>query len=352
MDGNIMHEKTARKRNGISSSRQGADPIDVMIKAKAILAPMAGVTDIPFRIMARKFGCAFAFTEMIDVNGIVHRNLKSFQLMESVPGDSPLGVQLVGQDGVKLFDVARMCEDKGFDVLDLNAGCPVRKVVKGGKGAALLKEPAKLAGIVRGLVKSVSIPVTVKIRSGWDEENLNYLETAKIVADEGAKAVCIHPRTRQQMLKGTVNHDLIREVKEKINIPVFASGNIFNASDAKDVFQKTGCDAVFVARGALGKPWIFEEINAGLNDRPFRGIPDFQELKEIVYEHYILCVDYYGEKRTKHRMYKYITWYLKRFKNLDAVMKEYRKVESSVTFRRFLDGMRVDEGKRLRIAGR
>jgi len=331
--------------------RPDDDPVAEMIRARAVLAPMSGVTDIPFRLMARKFGCAFAFTEMIDVNGITHGNRKSFRLMDRVPGDSPLGVQLVGQDADKLLYVGKICEEKGFGILDLNAGCPARKVVKGGKGSALLKDPAKLAGIVRRLVKGLTIPVTVKIRSGWDADTLNYLEVAKMIASEGASAICIHSRTKQEMYKGRADHDIVRRVKRSVDIPVFASGNIFSSDDAADVLAETGCDGVFVARGALGKPWIFREINDVCSGGEAVPPPVFSDIKEAVMEHFSLCLKFYDAVITRKRMYKHLTWYLKRFKNLNEVMESYRKVEGLESFREFMSRLGLDEKNRLFFRG-
>ncbi len=243
-----------------SEMEEKHEPIAEMIRARVVLAPMSGVADIPFRLMARKFGCRFAFTEMVDVNGIINRNRKTLQLLEGVPGDSPLGVQVVGQDEDKILRAAEECQSKGFAVLDINAGCPARKITKAGKGSALLKEPRKLGRIVRKLTGALSIPVTVKIRSGWDERNRNYLEVAKLVEAEGASAICVHSRTSDQQYRGKADHEVTRAVKEAVNIPVFASGNIFTGRDVGDVIERTGCDAVFVARGSLVRPWLFSEI--------------------------------------------------------------------------------------------
>ena len=318
--------------------------IDRMIKARAILAPLSGITDIPFRMMAREFGCAYAFTEMIDVNGIAYGNRKTFRLMERFPQEGPLGVQLVGEDVDRLIKAAVICEEKGFEVLDVNAGCPARKVVKGGKGAALLRDPAKLARIVRGLVKNIRIPVTVKIRSGWDAENLNYLEVAKAVVGEGAAAIGIHSRTKAEMYKGRANREIIRDLKNKITVPVFASGGIFSADDVVDVFKETGCDAVFVARGALGRPWIFSQIN----NRLLNGAPPeemtFDRIKDVIARHFSLCLQFGGEKTAMRRMHKHLMWYLKGFKNCYTVMAEYRRMrEEGVVFEEFMKRLHVDE---------
>ena len=320
--------------------------IDDVICAKALLAPMAGISDPPFRTLCRRFGCAFAFTEMIDVNGIVYNNRKTLRMLEKGPGEGPLGVQLVGQDPEKLARVARICEDKGFPVIDLNAGCPARKVIKGGKGAALLRSPKKLGELVRRMVKAVSVPVTVKLRSGWDAESLNYLEVARAAESEGARAVCIHARTKEAMYRGKSDHEVTRELKENLKIPVIASGNIFTAEDAIRVLDETGCDAAAFARGALGRPWIFKEFSALLgSSEPPEG-PSFSGLKDIIREHYALSVEFYGEYLAHKRMYKHFAWYLKGCKGLNDVMRVYMKVKTSAMFAEFLEEVALD-GRRL-----
>jgi len=316
--------------------------IQKMIDAKAVLAPMAGITDISFRMMARKFGCAFAFTEMIDVNGIFYENRKTCKLMDTVPGDAPLGVQLVGEDVERMVLAAKLCEEKAFQVLDINAGCPARKVVKGGKGVALMRDTQKLAGIVRAVVKAVSIPVTVKIRSGWDDNNLNYMETAKAVQSEGASAICVHTRTKEQMYKGKPDHKIAAELCQALKIPVFASGNIFTARDAEDVLKETGCSGVFVARGALGRPWIFEDINKCFSGENSPNSFQFYDIKDVIKEHFSLSLEYYGDFLTLKRMHKHLTWYLKGSKNLNDIMKEYRRVKDLESFCGFLERVEVD----------
>ncbi|MCK5450659.1 MAG: tRNA dihydrouridine synthase DusB [Candidatus Omnitrophica bacterium] len=338
-----MKEKNT-SRIIIKNDKTKNDFVKRMIMAKAVLAPLSGITDIPFRLMARRFGCKFAFTEMIDVNGIIYKNKKSFRLLDRIPGDEPLGVQLVGEDIERFVSVAKICEEKGFKLLDINAGCPARKVVTLGKGAALMKDPKKLARIVGRLVKELSIPVTVKIRSGWDENNINYLKVAKAVESEGASAVGFHVRTREQMYKGEVDRSLIFKLKEKINIPVIASGNIFSAEDVKNVFKSTGCDAVFIARGALGRPWIFKEIEEGSREE---WVPEFEELKNIIKEHFYLNLEYYDFIHARKRMYKHLTWYLKKYKNLHEIMKEYTNIKDMRSLEKLLKKLRVGEKKKL-----
>jgi len=325
--------------------------IEQILDSRIILAPLSGVTDVPFRLLARRHGCKFAFTEMIDVNGIEYKNLKTIKMLDHPEEDSPLGVQLVGGDVNKILNAAKLCEDKGYKLLDINAGCPARKVIKGGKGSALLKDPEKLGDIISTLTREIDIPVTVKIRSGWNDENRNYLEVAKISQDAGAKALCIHSRTQNQMYRGKPDHNDIKEVKEMLTIPVIASGNLFSPQDVKSVFEYTDCDAVVIARGALGNPWIFKNIEKFLKEGTQEAIynPTFQERKEVIKEHFLLCSEYYQEWFSFRRMYKHMTWYLKGLKNLDAFMKEYRKHDKIDEFFSFLDKVCLEDEKYLRF---
>lgn len=323
------------------------DPVQKIIEEKIILAPMAGITDVPFRMISSRFGCGFAFTEMIDVNAIIYGNRKTLTMMKKISHDEPLAVQLVGQDKEKCIRAVSFCLEKGFDLIDLNVGCPARKVVRLGKGSALLQDVDKLADMVNTLVREFDVPFTVKMRSGWDNDNKNYLEVARAVEEAGASAICIHPRTREQFYKGSADHEVTRRIKEGAGIPVFASGNIFSPQDAIDVFDRTECDAAFVARGSLGRPWIFRQIHQAVKGEKTMDSPSFGEIKRIMYDHYRLSCDFYGEKRTCSRMYKHVTWYLKKYKNINDIMKEYRKCGTLSSFEKFLNHLDLQEGKYL-----
>ncbi len=322
--------------------------IEKMLKAGAVMAPMSGITDVPFRKMIGKFGCAFAFTEMVDVNSIYYKNRRSFRYMEISEDDPPLGIQIVGQDLNKIVPVAEFCQEKGFKLLDINAGCPARKVIKGGKGAALLKEPEKLGNIIKKLVKILRIPVTVKIRNGWDKQSINCLSVAKIVEDSGASALCIHPRTGDQMYKGIPDHAVIKQIKHDLGIPVFASGNMFDVGEVDKVINDTGCDGVFIARGALGRPWFFRDLkkyfNTGLKEDT---VPDLEYIKQVMLEQFRYNVEFYGESLGQKRMYKHMCWFLKKRKNLDAIMKAFRKNENYEKARLFMEDIEEDEKGRL-----
>lgn len=323
-----------------------------MLAARIVMAPMAGVTDVPFRLMVRKFGCRFAFTEMIDSSGMLYKNRRTAAMLSHPAEDSPLGVQISGEDADKFLYTAKICEEKGFDVVDVNAGCPSKKVVKGGKGAALLKDPSKLAAIVETLVKNLSIPVTVKIRSGWDEGTLNYTEVARVVERAGASAICIHPRTREQMYKGKAEHDAVREVKEAVKIPVFASGNIFSPEDVESVMARTGCDGVFIARGALGRPWIFNETYDYLTGKREPYWPLFEDIKAVALEHFVIAAgEYPNFVKARSRMYKQMCWYLKRYKGLNDIMKVYSKLQDVDGLRDFISRLELGNRNDLILAG-
>ncbi|MFA6636397.1 MAG: tRNA dihydrouridine synthase DusB [Candidatus Omnitrophota bacterium] len=322
------------------------DGVKLMQEARCVLSPMAGVTDIPFRIMCRRYGCRFAFTEMVDVNGMAYRNIKTMKYLDMVEEDSPLGAQIVGADENKMLEAAKICQDRGFRVIDINAGCPARKVIKVGKGSALLKDPVKLGRIIGLLARKLETPVTVKIRAGWDEESINYLEVSRIAESEGASAICVHPRTMTQMYKGAaISHEPTKEVKQAVKIPVFASGNIFSAADAASVLKYTGCDGIFVARGALGHPWIFSDIAKAFSGDIHEDEPGFDRIKLIMAEHFKLSEEHRGELMTTKRMYKHVSWYLKRYKNLNEVMNAYREVNDTVSFLSFLERITLDGRK-------
>jgi tRNA-dihydrouridine synthase B len=322
--------------------------IEKMMEAGAVMSPMSGITDMPFRRMIKKFGCAFAFTEMVDVNSIYYGNKKAFRYLEKGEDDPCLGVQITGQDPEKIIPVAEICQEKGFEILDFNAGCPVRKVVKTGKGAALLKEPEKLGMIIRMLVGALRIPVTVKIRSGWDKRSVNCLEVAKVIEAAGASAICVHPRTREQMYKGRPDYSAVRGIKQNAGIPVFVSGNMFNVENIGKVMNETGCDGVFIARGALGKPWIFRDLDKFFTTgEKEESIPDFTFIKKTMLEQFRYNVEYYGEDLGQKRMYKHMCWFLKKRKKLDELMKTFRKVNTREEAEAFIANIELDEKGRL-----
>lgn len=276
-----------------------------------ILAPMAGVTDLPFRRLNRNFGAELAFSEMINVRSLSYKSKKTAQMLATFPGDRPLGIQLLGSEEKYILRALDILSKYRFELLDFNAACPERKVTRRGEGASLLKEPQKLSQLVRLIVKNSSVPVTLKIRSGWDRNSLNAREVALLAQDSGVSALFLHGRTKTQGYSGNVDYALIKQVRESLQIPLVASGDIFSASLAKQMILHTGCAAVAVARGALGNPWIFREIKALLEKGIVLPRPESAAIVETMLLHLNYCVDFYGEKFGVIIFRKFFTWYTK-----------------------------------------
>lgn len=307
--------------------------------SKAILTPLSGVSDLAFRLIARKYGCPFAFTEMIDTNAIFYSNARTFRMLDTEPGEGPVGVQLVGGDAERLLDAAEICVKKGFQLIDINAACPAKKVTRKDKGGILMKDPKRLGSIVRTLAKNLSVPVTVKLRAGWAPEDASAVECAKAAEGEGASAVFIHPRYVSQKYRGSPHYDVARRIKEAVRVPVIASGDIFGPESAKEMFDRTGCDAVAVARGSFGRPWIFREIRAFLEGRPVPPPPSFEEVKEIFREHARLSLKFKGERLAKMKMYKHLNWYLKEHPRRKEIMRRYTELKNMEDVITFVEGL-------------
>lgn len=276
-----------------------------------LLAPMAGITNLPFRILVREFGCALAFTEMISANGLVRKTGKSYRFLNSSLNDKPLGVQIFGSDPAVLFDAAQVVSDYGADLLDINMGCPVKKVVKTGAGAALLRNPEQARLILRAVRKATSLPLTVKIRSGWRQGEIKALEIAHIAEDYGINAVIIHPRTADQGFSGTADWNVIKVIKRHLCIPVIGSGDIRSPQDAYNMLTSTGCDGVMIGRGALGNPWIFRNIISFLEDKKGFLPPLPSEREKIIKYHMEMEVNYLGESLGIRNFRKHLLWYTK-----------------------------------------
>ncbi|HEY8369822.1 MAG TPA: tRNA dihydrouridine synthase DusB [Thermodesulfobacteriota bacterium] len=276
-----------------------------------VLSPMAGVTDLVYRQLAREQGCALALTEMVSAAGLTRGSGKSFALMRKHWAERPLGVQLFGGVPSELAEAARIAEAEGADLIDVNFGCPVKKVTRYGAGSALLREPLKVAEILRTIRAAIRIPLTLKIRMGWDATSRNYREIGRIAEAEGAAAITMHGRTVKQMYTGQADWDAIADLKQTVRIPVLGSGDLFSADAIVRMLRHTGADGAFVARGSMGNPWIFAETLAKLGRRgPFRP-PTAAELRRHVHRHYDLQVEVFGETRAVREMRKHLAWYTK-----------------------------------------
>lgn len=284
---------------------------DLKINTRLILAPLSGISDLAFRAICRQFGAKFAFTEMLNACSIKYKSKKTQFMLKSAPKDKPLGAQVLGKDIPTLLNALDIIQKSGVDLIDFNAACPVRKVVRRGEGAALLKEPKLLGKIVKALVKEASVPITVKIRSGWSKDNINAVTVAKRIEDAGAGAIFLHARVCEQLYSGRADYNIIQKVKALVNIPVIGSGDIFGPQDVKRMLDETGCDAVLAARGALGNPWIFRQTEYYFKTGKFASPPKIKERLKTLLEHLDLMIALYAEPRALVRFRMFIPFYLK-----------------------------------------
>ena len=281
----------------------------VTLANNIILAPMAGVTDLPFRLLCSEQGAGLTCMEMVSAKAIWYGNKNTESLLEIHPDEGPTSLQLFGSDPKIVSEMAKRVEERPFCVLDINMGCPVPKVVKNGEGSALMREP-KLAGeIIAATVKAIKKPVTVKIRKGFDEAHVNAVEMARIAEDAGAAAVAVHGRTREQYYAGKADWDIIRQVKEAVSIPVIGNGDVTDAVTAARMFDETGCDGIMVGRASRGNPWIFREINTYLDTGELIGKPSKAEIRDTILRHAALLLAYKGEYTAIREMRKHVAWY-------------------------------------------
>ena len=281
----------------------------------ALLAPLAGISNLPFRLLVRSQGCSLAYTEMISSNGLVRKTAKTYEYLKTCADDSPLGAQIFGANPRIMAQAACIVAQSGVDLIDINMGCPVKKVIKAGAGAVLIKDSDNAARIVDAVKKSVKIPVTVKIRSGWTRGSINAVEIARIVEDCGADAITVHPRTADQGYSGHADWKIIASVKKAVKIPVIGNGDIRQPQDAVKMLQETSCDAVMVGRGALGNPWIFRGIVGALCGQTIDYLPSLSQRSEMIENHWRMEAGSFGEKLAGKSFRKHILWYTKGLDN-------------------------------------
>lgn len=288
--------------------KRGLQIGSVVLDSPLILAPMAGVTDLPFRLLCREQGAAMVCSEMVSAKAILYKNKNTKSLLEVHPAEGPLSLQLFGSDPKILSEIAKQIEERPFSVLDFNMGCPVPKVVNNGEGSALMKNPKLVGEILTALVKAVDKPVTVKIRKGFSEDNANAVEIAKIAEAAGVAAIAVHGRTREQYYSGKADWDCIRQVKEAVSIPVLGNGDVVDGKSAKAMLTETGCDGILIGRAVRGNPWIFAQINAYLEGKEYCP-PTMEEIKHTILRHGQLQLQYKGEYTAVREMRKHIAWY-------------------------------------------
>ncbi len=301
-----------------------------------MLAPMAGLTNLPLRLLAREFGAALCFTEMVSVHGLVRDGKKTFELLRSTPEDRPLGIQLFGDDPELLAEGARRVEEFG-DLIDINMGCPVRKVVNGGSGSALLRDPAKVKAIVGTVRKATSLPLTIKIRTGWNAQEHTFLEIARIAEQEGCDAVTLHPRNRTEMFGNKADWSRIAELKAALAIPVIGSGDLFAARDIVRMLEQTGCDGIMVARGALGNPWIFAQALALLSGQEAE-MPAPAERLRVALRQLEQFTALAGEPTALREMRKHLAWYSKGLPGASLLRDAINRIEEKESLLATLHG--------------
>ena len=301
---------------------------NVTLENNLVLAPMAGVTDLPFRLLCRRQGAGLLCMEMVSAKAIYYKNKNTELLMEIHPEEHPVSLQLFGSDPDILAAMAAQIEERPFEILDFNMGCPVPKVVNNHEGSALMKDPKLVEEILTKMVKAVKKPVTVKIRKGFDEEHVNAVEIAKIAESCGVAAIAVHGRTRQQYYSGKADWDIIRQVKEAVKIPVIGNGDIFEPQDAKRMLEETGCDGLMVGRGARGNPWIFERINHYLETGEVLPPPGPVEVGEMILRHTRMHVALKGEYIGMKEMRKHIAWYTAGLPHSSAIRRDCNMLET------------------------
>ena len=305
---------------------------DVTIDDDAmILGPMAGVTDLPFRLLCREMGAALAYTEMVSAKAVLYKNRNTKELLRTCEADAPLGLQLFGSEPEVVAQAAAMLEDGPWQIIDFNMGCPVPKVVGNGEGSALMRDPLLAGRIIEALAGAVRKPVTVKIRKGFDEEHVNAPELAHILQESGAAAVTVHARTRQQFYRGQADWKVIAAVKDAVTIPVIGNGDVTCYEDAERMRQETGCDGVMVARAACGNPWVFE--------RRTGDAPDLQEMRDMMRRHLMLQIELRGERQGVLEMRKHLAWYTKGLRGGAAFREAVNKTEALPDMLALIDGM-------------
>ena len=305
---------------------------NIELSAPLALAPMAGITDLPFRLICRRLGCGMTVSEMVSAKGLLYKNVKTTEMLRIDDGERPTAIQLFGSVPAELAEAARMVEASGADMIDFNMGCPVPKIVNNGEGSALMKNPQLAHDILAAMVKAVKIPVTVKFRAGWDDANRNAVEIARAVEAAGVSAVAVHGRTRQQFYEGNADWSIIADVKQAVKVPVFGNGDIFTVADGLRMLEQTGCDGLMIGRGADGNPWLFTALAAALRGEPLPQQPSLQERLAQAAEHLEMLIAYKNEVVAVKEMRRHISAYLKGMPHAAEFRGRFHKVDTQEQF--------------------
>ncbi|WP_418853498.1 tRNA dihydrouridine synthase DusB [Phascolarctobacterium succinatutens] len=309
---------------------------NIELSAPLALAPMAGITDLPFRLICRRLGCGMTVSEMVSAKGLLYKNVKTTEMLRIDDGERPTAIQLFGSVPAELAEAARMVEASGADMIDFNMGCPVPKIVNNGEGSALMKNPQLAHDILAAMVKAVKIPVTVKFRAGWDDNNRNAVEIARAVEAAGVSAVAVHGRTRKQFYEGKADWSIIADVKQAVKVPVFGNGDIFTVADGLRMLEQTGCDGLMIGRGADGNPWLFTALAAALRGEPLPQPPSLKERLAQAAEHLEMLIAYKNEVVAVKEMRRHISAYLKGMPHAAEFRGRFHKVDTQEQFSELL----------------
>ena len=307
---------------------------NVGLSSPFLLAPLAGITDGPFRRLCSEAGAGLVYSEMVSAKGLWYKDKNTGGLLEILPGEGPVAYQLFGHEPEIMAFAARELDKRDNVIFDINMGCPVPKIVKNGEGSALMKNPDLAHDVVAAAVKNTSKPVTVKIRAGWDADSINAVEVAHAVSAAGASAIAVHGRTREQYYSGKADWSVIAAVKRAVDIPVIGNGDVTDGASALRMMEETGCDFVMVARGALGNPWIFRELNAAWRGEPLPPPPTKEDKKQMMLRHFNDVLDLKGEYVAVREMRKHVGWYLKGVPGAAAFRGKINQINSAVELRK------------------
>lgn len=310
---------------------------NITIPNKVALGPMAGVSDLPFRLLCREFGCGLLYTEMVSAKALYYGSRNTISLLETKPEETPIAVQLFGSDPELLAQMAAQVAEGPYDLIDFNMGCPVPKIVNNREGSALMRDPKLAEQILTGMVRAVDKPVTVKIRKGFNDNEVNAVEIAKIAEASGVAAIAVHGRTREQYYSGEADWNIIREVKEAVTIPVIGNGDITSGASAKAMMKETGCDGIMVARAARGNPFIFREIVAAINGETPPDKPTYAEVAALILRHARMQTEFVGEYMGIRQMRKQVAWYTAGFPHSAELRRRVNAITSLAQLEEMLD---------------